>query len=274
MELRATSPAKINLFLEILGKRDDGYHDLISVFQTIPLYDTLSVLPAKELQLECTTPGVPTDSSNLILRAASALQHHCAVNYGASFHLSKQIPHAAGLGGGSSNAATALILLNQLWGLKLSQAELSTIGAEIGSDVPFFIYGGVCLCQGRGEIITQLTEVEPLKVQLLSPDWGISTPAAFSRLNPKDFNQVRIAPFLSLLCQQNRDLHALYQASFNRFEDIAFSLEPRQKALQKRLREQQQMARMSGSGSAVWIIPNPTLPPLASLLQPDCRQLL
>ncbi len=267
--LSIKSPAKVNLFLEIVGKREDGFHNLESIFQTIPLYDTLSLTPEADFTLEADNPDVPTDNSNLILKAAKRLQEISGKDGGAHFKLIKKIPSAGGLGGGSSNAAAALILLNKLWNLKISKKELAAIGSEIGSDIPFFIFGGVCLCEGRGERITPLNSVKPIPLNIIAPPWGISTPIAFKNLDENLFNKVKIQDFIKKIEDKNRTLLEIYSASFNHFEQTVFKIEPRQKALHKILTDNHVMSRMSGSGSSVWAIKESQIN-LYSIIPSDC----
>lgn len=250
MQLEIKAHAKINLFLEIINRRDDGFHNLQSVFQTVELADTLKCSPSEEISLTCDKPHIPTDSNNLIIQAALALKNKCDVKDGIHFDLQKMIPDGGGLGGGSSDAAAALILCNKLWNLGLNKAELAEIGAELGSDVPFFLYGEVCLCEGRGEIITPLPEIRPRKVSIITPEWKISTPVAYKNLIAENFNQRKVADFLEALKNDEQ----VYEKSFNRFEEAVFKIEPRQQVLHEELINQGKKPRMSGSGSCVWVL--------------------
>src|SRR4051794_30813583 len=153
MAFELPSFAKINWTLRVLGKRDDGYHELYTVFQTVSLHDTLEFEESDEVTLTCDEGAVPTDERNLVLRAAAALRERSGCSTGARINLSKRIPAPGGLGGGSSNAAVALVGLRRLWGLRASDADLHQILASIGSDVPFFLHGGTAVGTGRGEII-------------------------------------------------------------------------------------------------------------------------
>ena len=127
------APAKVNLHLELLGKRPDGYHELETLIATVNLYDTLEIQPARDLTLACDLPGIPTDSKNLVIKAAEALRAATETPFGASIRLTKRIPHEAGLGGGSSDAAAALFALNQLWKLGLNVKELQAVAAVVGT---------------------------------------------------------------------------------------------------------------------------------------------
>ena len=170
MTLQLKSPAKINLGLFILGKREDGYHELETLFQMVSLYDTLELtaLPTG-IELRCDHPGVPADATNLVVRAARLLLAKDAGGrtLGCRIHLKKQIPVGAGLGGGSGNAGLALRGLNQLWGLGLGTPELMEIAAQLGSDVPFFLGAPAALGRGRGERLTPLQPAKKFYVILL-----------------------------------------------------------------------------------------------------------
>jgi len=245
--------AKINLFLEVQGRRGDGYHDIVSVFQEIDLSDTLAarVLDEPLVVLSCDDPAIPVDERNLAVKAVLALREKTGVRHGLELKLSKRIPVGAGLGGGSADAAAALRLASQLWGLNLSREELAAIGAGVGSDVPFFLWGGACLCEGRGEIVTPLAQGLGLEFLLLLPPWGISTAEAYSRLRREDFGARKIDRFLSAWSRGDR--RELVAESFNRFEKIAEEIELRQKILHEKL-SGKGCFRLSGSGSAVWCV--------------------
>jgi 4-diphosphocytidyl-2-C-methyl-D-erythritol kinase len=195
-ELRVRSPAKINLHLEVLGLRPDGFHELAMVMQTIELVDELRLAPTADgrISLHCDHPDLPTDSSNLIVRAAELLRARCGLpELGAMIHLSKQIPIGAGLAGGSSNGAASLVGLNELWGLGYTPGMLEAMAAELGSDMPYCLVGGTQLCFGRGERLEPLPAVghgEPpggrdldsMAVLLLKhPAASVSTPWAYRR---------------------------------------------------------------------------------------------
>src|SRR4030042_6633058 len=166
--MKYLAPAKINLVLEVLGKRDDGYHELRSLVQTISLCDVISLEPTDVISLECSEPVLQT-SDNLAIRAAELLRQVSGCQKGARIKLQKRIPWGAGLGGGSSDAATTLVALNRLWELKLKTSELIELAARLGSDVPFFIHGGAGLVEGRGEKVTPLEAVAPRWFVLLIP---------------------------------------------------------------------------------------------------------
>jgi len=179
--LVARCPAKVNLVLRVLSRRLDGYHELDTIFQAVDLWDSLEIRLAKGLRMTCDSPELPTDGSNLVLRAAELLRERSGTSQGAEFHLRKLIPAQAGLGGGSSDAAGALLLCDRLWGLGTSAAELRAIAAEIGSDVPFFLDGGTARGTGRGERIEALPALRPLHLLLGFPPFGTSTAEVYKQ---------------------------------------------------------------------------------------------
>ena len=169
--------AKINLGLRVLGRRADGYHEIRTVFQTVTLHDTLTFEPAPGglLELACTDPTIPTDESNLILRAASLLRERYGVSRGARTRLEKSIPAGGGLGGGSSDAAAALLALNRLWNLGAGARELSELGARVGADVPFFLTGGTALGTGTGADVEPLEDAPKMPLVIVTPGVRVAT---------------------------------------------------------------------------------------------------
>ena len=165
--LNLLAPAKVNLVLEVLGKRPDGYHEISSIMQSVSICDSLSFESAKDLSLHCTMPELESD--NLVLKAARLLQQATDYHEGAKINLDKRIPPGTGLGGGSSDAATTLVALNHLWKLDLSFSQLLELAAKLGSDVPFFLYQGTALATGRGEEVTPLPP-SSLKFVMLLPN--------------------------------------------------------------------------------------------------------
>jgi 4-diphosphocytidyl-2-C-methyl-D-erythritol kinase len=175
--------AKVNLTLEVLGKRADGYHEIATVMQAIDLSDRITLDDADDLGLRCDSAAVPTDKGNLAWRAAAALRDAAGTESGVRITLDKRIPVAAGLGGGSSDAAGVLLGLNRLWRLQWPLERLDEVAATLGSDVPFFLRGGAALASGRGE------KVEPLKgrsmaLVLVNPRFPSSTAEMYGRLTP------------------------------------------------------------------------------------------
>ncbi|GCE20195.1 4-(cytidine 5'-diphospho)-2-C-methyl-D-erythritol kinase [Dictyobacter kobayashii] len=184
------SYAKINLTLDVLQKRPDGYHELATIMQTIDLYDTLcfSLLDEDRVSMVCNRPEL-SNEQNLVVRAAQAIRQKLGLTQGLTIELNKRIPVAAGLGGGSSNAAATLLALQQWWQLPLSMHDLWEMASALGSDVPFFLSGGLALCEGRGERITPLAPHWPAAMRwllLLKPAIGVSTATVFRKLTATD----------------------------------------------------------------------------------------
>jgi 4-diphosphocytidyl-2-C-methyl-D-erythritol kinase len=165
--------AKINLYLRVLGRRGDGFHELFTVFQTVSLCDSLTFEEADGLTLTCDDARIPTDDRNLVIKAAKRLRETAGIERGARMHLEKNIPSPGGLGGGSSNAAVTLIGLSRLWGIELPATDRQTIAAGLGSDVPFFLEGGTAIGTGRGEIIEPAGEFQSEHLLIVTPDIAV-----------------------------------------------------------------------------------------------------
>ncbi len=179
--LTLKAPAKINWFLYVNGLRKDGYHDIKSLIQKISLYDILTFIPSAKLTV-ITEAQIPVEK-NLVYKAAALLQKECGLHTGAEIHLKKNIPVAAGLGGGSSDAASTLVGLNKLWSLGLSPRDLFVFAEQLGSDVPFFLYGPLALVEGRGEKITNFNAINPFAILLVNPHIKVSTRWAYQNLD-------------------------------------------------------------------------------------------
>ena len=176
------APAKVNLSLEVLGKRGDGYHSIRSILAPISLHDTVTFVPGGRKFAFHGGQGVPKDEENLAYRAVKALTKATGVRHGLDLRIVKRIPIAAGLGGGSSNAATVLRGLNDLWELGLSEGELERIGLSLGSDVPFFLRGGVCIAGGRGEELDRIPATGTLHFVIVSPPLKVTSEWAYGRV--------------------------------------------------------------------------------------------
>lgn len=245
--------AKINWALRIAGKREDGYHELCTVFQTVSLNDTLTFEESEELFLTCDIPHVPVDESNLIIKASKDLQKTSGTKKGAKIHLEKQIPSPGGLGGGSSDAAVTLLALNHFWELNMELEKLCEIGARIGSDVPFFLYGGTALGTGRGTEITPLDEATSNFMLIVSPNVDVNTRDAFARLNAPNLTNEASKSILKI-CHEEAQTLDLWQSDLkNDFEDVVFEIEPEiKRAKQCLLDLGASRALMSGSGASVF----------------------
>ena len=223
MDITVKATAKLNLALDILGKRDDGYHELETVMAMVDLADYLdfSLRLDGNIKLESSSNAVPEDGRNLIVKAGLLLQRRFQVTKGATIKLDKKIPISAGMAGGSSDAAATLHGLNQLWELNLSLDELAEIGAEIGSDVSFCVYGGVAMCNGRGEKITPLPSLPPCWVVLAKPAISVSTRDVFSHLEVNDIQHQHSEKMLAAIA--SGDYYQMVEALGNDLED--YSLE-------------------------------------------------
>jgi 4-diphosphocytidyl-2-C-methyl-D-erythritol kinase len=251
--LRALCPAKVNLGLNVLGRRPDGFHDIVTIFQAIDLCDVLEGEVAEDLSLEVSDRSIPSDERNLVLKAARLLGRRAdgARGRGARLTLHKSIPAESGLGGGSSDAAGALMLLNELWALQLSLSELRSLAAELGSDVPFFLSGGTALGTGRGDRIEPLPPIEERPLVLGSPSFGLSTPAVYRALElPLTGGSGNVTvPRLFLKFAEGND----FALAKNDLEVAAFGMSQELSAFRDALlRSGAELALLSGSGSTVF----------------------
>jgi 4-diphosphocytidyl-2-C-methyl-D-erythritol kinase len=252
--VRVFAPAKVNLFLEVLRKRPDGFHEIATLMLAVDLGDDLAVSPSGsgEVTLSCDDPALTVGPDNLVCNAARRLKEETGCTAGAAIRLTKRVPWAAGLGGGSSDAAAALQGLNELWKLGLSAAELARIGATLGSDVPFFFGGPAAWATGRGEVIAPLEVGRPLDLVLVKPDAGLSTADVYRRLRvpaePRDGAAVRTALAAG-------DVDALGAALFNRLQEPAFELCPAAADWHRRLTDYGTAgALLTGSGSCLFAL--------------------
>lgn len=247
--------AKINWTLRVLGRRPDGYHELCTIFQTVSLQDSLSFdeRAGGELRLTCDAPDIPSDESNLILRAAQALKNHYGVERGAQIHLVKRIPAAGGLGGGSSDAAIALLGLAHLWQIKAKREELASIGAKLGADVPFFLTGGTALGTGLGTEVSPLAEADAEHILIVAPAVKVSTAEAYKALNAPALTKQLGDIILSISCVDAPFQDSLPEALHNDFEPVVFRLYPEIERVKKALQAQgARGALLAGSGSSVF----------------------
>lgn len=173
------SPAKLNLFLRVLGKRGDGYHEIASLMQAINLFDDLAIESSSEDRVTCTDPELPLDDRNLVVKALRLFRSKTGVHLPVALHLTKRIPQGAGLGGGSGNAATVLWSLNRLFSTGASDAQLGEWSSEIGSDIPFFFSEGTAFCSGRGEKVSSLQVSLPSQWTLLKPQLHGATASVY-----------------------------------------------------------------------------------------------
>lgn len=251
--LVARCPAKINLALRVLGVREDGYHELDTVFQAIDLWDEIEARPAARLRLSCDEPGLPTDRSNLVIRAAEILSRHAGGEAkGGALTLRKRIPVQAGLGGGSSDAAGTLLLCRQLWGLSLSDEMLMALAAELGADVPYFLVGGTAHGLGRGDRVEPLGFVGEVPLLLGIPPFGVSTAEVFGEVRARltlPSNGVSLPLFSAHKWPEENDFHF----ATNDLEAVVFESWPELERFRDALwRAGARTALLSGSGSVVY----------------------
>jgi len=220
------APAKINLFLEILGKRDDGYHEIETVMQEIDLVDNLQFEEIQEgVKLKCNDKNIPSDENNLVCKAANLILNECGIRKGVLISLEKNIPVGAGLGGGSSDAAATLKALNLLWKIGLNDAELMEFAAKLGSDIPFFIKGKTALCSGRGEKITPIEVKSEMNYLVIFPRINISTSIIYRNLKI-DLTKKIIDVSFFLDALKHRKLADISKLLYNRLEEVIFATYP------------------------------------------------
>ncbi len=214
------APAKLNLTLEVFGVRGDGYHGISSIMQTVDLCDVLVLKKADRVTLSCNRPDLEVPD-NLAFKAACALQKITRKGFGVQIELEKKIPVSAGLGGGSSDAAAVLLGLNKLWGLGFSLDDLSVIGSQLGSDVPFFLQGGTAMVQGRGENVIPLPPASVEWFLVLSPPFQIEekTSKTYSMLSQSDLADGIFTRQLESRIRMGEIVEA--QALFNSFDKVA-----------------------------------------------------
>ena len=251
MKLLLKAPAKINWFLEILNKRDDGYHNILSAMQCVDLFDDLFFEKSDEIELISDLKIPPED--NLVYRAAVLLKKYSSYRGGAKIILKKYIPQAAGLGGGSSDAAYTLLGLNRLWELRLETKTIAGLASEIGSDVPFFIYGMFSIVQGRGEKVRALKNGSSVAMLLVKPDIAVPASWAYSSYRAAKLTKKHID--IKLFCQflGKKDFTSLRSMISNDLEKPVIDKYHAVEDIKKTLIESGAViSSMSGSGPAVF----------------------
>jgi 4-diphosphocytidyl-2-C-methyl-D-erythritol kinase len=250
------APAKLNLFLHITGRREDGYHQLQSVFRLIDLHDTVYLKPTHDGQIRQLTP-LPNTSpqQDLCLRAAQLLKAQSGCDYGVDIALDKRIPMGAGMGGGSSDAASILIALNQLWHCGYTRQQLMQLGLQLGADVPFFVFGQNAWVEGIGEQLQAIT-LQPARYLILTPQIHVSTGQIFNAEElTRNTNPTTIAAFFeaaNLLDSESKQHQASKDDFHNDLEAVVCHRYPAVKACLQWLSKYGQ-AKMSGSGASVFI---------------------
>jgi 4-diphosphocytidyl-2-C-methyl-D-erythritol kinase len=248
--MEVLAPAKINLSLRVLGKRKDLFHEIETLIAPISLYDQIDVETQNRwIDFTCDDPTLSTGDNNLVVRAAKLFLEQTKIKSGVSIKLEKKIPHGAGLGGGSSDAAATLCALNKLFETKLSRDELAKLGSTIGSDVPFFLFESAAVCKGRGEIVEPTKLKQKLSILLLKPAFGVASAWAYSRW--QDSKEIRSVSYAVQNFGNQNFANDLERPVFEKFVFLA--------QLKTWLLKQAEVgaALMSGSGSTVFAVLRP-----------------
>ena len=243
------SPAKVNLFLRVLGKRADGYHDILSLMQRISLCDEMSfALKGEGIVVKCPGSTLPEDRNNIVYRAAEEILAHVSGHTGVEITIHKEIPVAAGLGGGSSNAATTLVTLNEMMGTPCSTQELMHMGARLGADVPFFVFGRTALASGIGDHLKPMDGIPPIWFVLVNPGFEVSTGDIYERLRlglTKEPIKYRMPRFLTV--------SHIARGLYNDLEKVSLHLHPILSEIKELLMVHgAEGSLMSGSGPTVF----------------------
>lgn len=247
--MKVKSFAKINLGLEIVRKRPDGYHDIRTLFQSVDLADTIEIEPATDglIRLEGDDPAIAWDETNLVHRAARLLRERTGVRAGARIRVAKAVPPGKGLGGGSSNAAMTLLALDRLWSLGLEPGTLAELALALGSDVPYFLQGGLCLGESRGEALRRLDDFPPLPCVLVFPPYPIPTAGIYAGVEPSLTSGAKDSKIVRFLETGDFGLLA------NDLERVIFRRHPELEDFKKFFRDQGALLSLvTGSGSAVF----------------------
>lgn len=241
--------AKINLSLDILRKRKDGYHELKMIMQTVSLYDEIYIEKSDTISIECNKDDIPLNNKNLAWKAADAFFNYTSINSGCKIKLIKHIPDGAGLGGGSSDAATVLLALNEIYNTNITNEELINIAVKIGADVPFFILKGTYLAEGIGEKLTKIENNTDPYILIHKPSFSISTKWAYENLKLDNKNNYNVDKIVENLKDKNYN----FKDIFNYLEDVSVSKYPQINDIKNKMKYYGATAAlMSGSGSSVF----------------------
>ncbi len=245
--------AKVNLTLDVLGRRPDGYHDILTVMRTVDVFDTVEMsLTGEGIDLTTSLDFLPTDEGNIAYRAAKAVLLETGIKTGVKIHITKNIPCGAGMGGGSADGAAVLVLLNKLLGVPLGEERLLEIGAKIGADVPFCIMCGTCVAEGIGEKLTKVNTKNPVPVLVVKPEVSISTPLMYKKLDEEEIDKRPDTPAM-IKALEAGDQRKIAELMYNVMEAPAIAEHPViLKIKQDMLKGGALNAMMTGSGSAVF----------------------
>lgn len=248
MNVKVMAPAKINLMLDVTGKRDDGYHTLTTIMQSISLADIVTITEQNDgiITVKSSDATIPSDKSNIAYKAAEKFAEYADVQYnGLNIHIQKNIPSQAGLGGGSADAAAVLVGLNYMFDLKLSLKQLCDIAASIGADVPFCITGGTKLCTGIGDVMTEISSLENCYIIIAKGNEGVSTAEAFEKIDSVGFERKS-----DYSCYDG-SVKSVKTIGCNVFEEVAENADVNY-LKEKMLSMGAEYSAMSGSGTAVF----------------------
>lgn len=251
-EIKLFSYAKINLFLDVIGKREDGYHNIKSVMQTISLKDEIIIKNTnQDIIIKCNNNKIPLDSSNTAYKAVLLIKQKYKIKKGALVQIDKNIPTESGMAGGSSNAAVVIKGINELWNLKMTKDEMLEIGIKIGADVPFCLTGGTALVEGIGKKITKLKPFKWENILIVKPEFNMSTALVYNKMKEEYFNKYKNNKIIEYINIGNYKKAALNLA--NTLENVVEKIHPEIKEIEKKMIElKARSSIMTGSGSVVF----------------------
>ncbi|MFH1895008.1 MAG: 4-(cytidine 5'-diphospho)-2-C-methyl-D-erythritol kinase [archaeon] len=256
-QISVTSPAKINLTLDIISKRDDGYHELEMVMQEISLKDKIVLKETEKdlIKITSNSKEIPLDEKNLVWKAIQLVKEKKMIKKGIEAFIEKKIPVAGGMGGGSSNAAATIKGLNKLWELEMKEKEMQLIAESLGMDVTFFLHGGTCFASGRGEKIEGIKSFPKTRILICNPGIHVSTKKAYSEINYEKTGKVLASRKMKKAIEEKKITEELAELIHNDFEFSVFNAFPKIKELKEKMKPDSFNALMSGSGSTVFCFP-------------------
>lgn len=250
--LKIKARAKVNLSLDVIDQREDGYHELEMVMQQIDLYDILTFEKSEDIIIACDNPYVPSDEKNIVHKIVKSVQDYKNISDGLKIHIEKNIPVSAGLGGGSTDAAAALVAYNKLYDLNLTRKEMIDISKAIGADIPFFFYGGCCIAKGIGEQLTPIEGFNQGWLVISKPNIGISTQEVYSAL---DYRLIVDHPQTNAMIEavKSNNIYQISKNLRNVLEDVVFKRQIIVEKIKNKMNDYGALGSlMSGSGPSVF----------------------